>query len=213
MDPNNQVVRLIGQGMQADGEGRADDARALFEQAWDAATDDYEACLAAHYLARSQQTPEEVLQWNKVCLERADKSGDERVRAFYASMHLSLARAHTNVDDADQAREHYKLAADSLQHVPAGPHHEAARFAIARGLDSTSKSAALAELLGKLSARGDLLALGLLLPAYLRDLGTAEDRTALLMALQTVRVDRHLPEDEQEILARAVAEVTESAKG
>jgi len=48
MDPENPVVRLCVKGMQAESEGRAEAARALFRQAWDARGDDYEACVAAH---------------------------------------------------------------------------------------------------------------------------------------------------------------------
>ena len=53
MDPNNPVVQLCAQGMRAESEGRNTDARALFQQAWETATDDYGACVAAHYIARA----------------------------------------------------------------------------------------------------------------------------------------------------------------
>lgn len=55
-DPENVVVRLCAQGMQAEAEGRDAQARDLFLQAWEAAEDDYDACIAAHYLARHQPT-------------------------------------------------------------------------------------------------------------------------------------------------------------
>jgi hypothetical protein len=56
MDPNNPVVRLCAAGMAAEGEGRPADAKALFEQAWAESRDDFEACIAAHYVARHQAT-------------------------------------------------------------------------------------------------------------------------------------------------------------
>jgi hypothetical protein len=52
MDPNNPIVKLCAEGMRAEGDGRFDDARDLFMQAWSASQDDYEACVAAHYVAR-----------------------------------------------------------------------------------------------------------------------------------------------------------------
>jgi hypothetical protein len=64
MDLSNPVLKLCQEGMQAEAEGRLLDARALFEQAWAARTDDYDACVAAHYLARRQDDPAEVLRWN-----------------------------------------------------------------------------------------------------------------------------------------------------
>nr|BFF02017.1 hypothetical protein GCM10020241_36920 [Streptoalloteichus tenebrarius] len=42
MDPDNPVVRLCVQGMQAEAEGRDADARDLFQRAWETAGDDYE---------------------------------------------------------------------------------------------------------------------------------------------------------------------------
>lgn len=210
MDPNNPVVRLVGQGMQAETQGRAADARALFEQAWQVAADDYEACVAAHYVARHQETPEEVLRWNSLCLERADRVGDDRVRGFYPSLHLNLARAHSDLGAEDRAHEHYRLAAECIEDAPAGPYRDGIRYAVAAGLGSRSRSTALAELLAMLSARADLTALGLLLPAYLGDLGTMEDRMALLTAAQLVHAGRSLPEEEQAVLRQALADLVPS---
>jgi len=211
MDPNNPVVRLVGQGMQAETQGRAADARALFRQAWEVAADDYEACVAAHYVARHQETPEDVLRWNTLCLERADGVGDDRVRGFYPSLHLNLARAHADLGAEDRAHEHYRLAAECIEDAPIGPYRDGIRYAVAAGLGSRSSSASLADLLGKLSARADLTALGLLLPAYLGDLGTMEDRMALLAAARMVHAGRSLPDDEQTVLGQAIDELAPSS--
>jgi hypothetical protein len=211
VNPENPVVQLCAQGMQAETEGRASDAHGLFRQAWYAATDDYEACVAAHYLARHQSTPEDTLRWNKECLDRADRVGDERVRGFYPSLHLNMARAYEELGDRDAASKHFRDAAACLENAPAGPYRDGIRFAVAAGLRSTGDavpSSALAGLLARLCARADLTALGLLLPPYLGDLGTATDRIALLTALQMVHADRSLPDDEQAVLRRAIGELT-----
>ncbi|MFJ7210143.1 tetratricopeptide repeat protein [Amycolatopsis sp. NPDC098790] len=213
MDLDDAVVRLCAEGMQAEAAGRNDDAHALFRQAWDAATDDYGACVAAHYLARHQTTPEDVLRWNQECLERADRVGDERVRGFYPSLHLNLARAHEELGNPDRAREHYRQAAGRLEDAPAGPYRDGMRFTIAAALRPAPKDDdALTELLGKLCERKDFRALGVLLPAYLGDLGTAEDRTALLTAVQMVRLGQSLPEDEAALLAQAMGELTQAGR-
>ena len=86
MDPNNPVVQLCAAGMQAESEGRSADAKALFEQAWSESRDDFEACIAAHYVARHQPTPDDELDWNRKALERAELVGDDRVAEL-----LSLA--------------------------------------------------------------------------------------------------------------------------
>ncbi len=62
VDPENHVVRLCVRGMGAEARGEEDEARRLFLQAWDEATDDYEACIAAHYVARHQTTPQDTLR-------------------------------------------------------------------------------------------------------------------------------------------------------
>ncbi|MFD8491764.1 hypothetical protein [Amycolatopsis sp. NPDC059657] len=211
MEPGNPVVLLCGQGMQAEAEGRADDAHALFQQAWDAAADDYDACVAAHYLARHQKTPQDTLHWNQECLRRADLVGDERVSGFYPSLHLNMARAHEELGERAESHAHYRQAADRIQDTPAGPYQDGIRFAVAKGLRATGEPApdgALAELLAKLCARADLTALGLLLPSYLGDLGTAEDHAKLLTAVHMVHASRSLPEDEQALLRQAIAELT-----
>ncbi|TDV46861.1 hypothetical protein [Actinophytocola oryzae] len=210
MDLENPVVKLCAQGMQAESEGRGDDARALFSEAWDAATDDYEACVAAHYLARHQNTPEDTLRWNQECLERADRVGDERVRGFYPSLHLNIARAHEELGSPEKARTHFQHAAECLDDAPAGPYREGIRFAVAAGLRTSGllRSKALPELLDRLCARADLTALGLLLPPYLGDLGTPQDRIVLLTALQMVHANRSLPEEEQTVLRRAIDDLT-----
>lgn len=82
MDPNNAIVKLCSEGMKAESEGRIDDARSLFERAWEASTDDYEACIAAHYLARHQPDAESTFRWNEEALRRANAVEGDRVRGF-----------------------------------------------------------------------------------------------------------------------------------
>lgn len=55
-------------------------------------------------------------------------------------------------------------------------------------------------------------ALGLILPAYLADLGTEDDRVRLATALQMVHAARWLPEDEQHTLSKAISTLTSAVK-
>jgi hypothetical protein len=218
MNPDNPVVQLCSQGMQAEAEGRDTDARAAFEQAWKIATDDYEACVAAHYLARHQPTTHETLRWNQECLDRADRVGDDRVKGFYASLHLNMANAYRDLADPDQARRHFELAATHIDEVPDGQSADWARFAIAEGLRSVGKTEPqaaddlLKELLARFCARADLKALGLTVPAYLADLGTEDDRIRLLTALHMLHAARSLPEDEQNVLSKAITSLNTDAR-
>ena len=111
MDINNPVVRLCIAGTQAEFAGRLDDARGLYAQAWEAAHNDYEACIAAHYVARFQATPEDGLRWNLEALERARRVEDGSVEAFYPSLYLNLGRSHEALGNPAEARRYYGLAA------------------------------------------------------------------------------------------------------
>jgi len=111
MDINNPVIQLCIQGAQAEFEHRIDDARALYQQAWDLHADDYEACIAAHYMARFQETPEDILYWNQVALEHANDVGDDRVQDFYPSLYLNLGRSHEILENEEDAQKFYALAA------------------------------------------------------------------------------------------------------
>jgi hypothetical protein len=112
MDLNSRVVQLCLEGTRAEFEGRIDDARALYWQAWQEAKDDYEACVAAHYVARHQERPEDALCWNQEALMRADAVGDGRAQSFYPSLYLNLGQSHENLGNQSEASRYYALAAE-----------------------------------------------------------------------------------------------------
>jgi hypothetical protein len=111
-DLENPVVRLCVAVTQAEFAGRLDEARLLSWQAWQIASDDYEACIAAHYVARYQESYEECLHWNQVALEHAQEVNDSRVEAFFPSLYLSLGHAHENLGNQAVAQGYYDLAAE-----------------------------------------------------------------------------------------------------
>lgn len=112
MDLNNPVVKLCAEGTRAEFAGRTDDARNLFMQAWEASKDDYDACVAAHYVARYQTSPQDTLHWNQEALARADAVGDDRVRSFYPSLYLNMGHSHEVLGNQAEARRYYELAAE-----------------------------------------------------------------------------------------------------
>ena len=112
MDTDNPVVRLCTEGTRAEFEGRIDDALTLFRRAWETAKDDYDACIAAHYVARHQVNPQDTLRWNQEALARADAVGDDRVQSFYPSLYVNLGRSHEMLGNQAEAGRFYKLAAD-----------------------------------------------------------------------------------------------------
>lgn len=111
MDLNNPVVQLCVAGTQAEFQGRPEAARALYWQAWETARDDFEACIAAHYVARFQNDPQEVFRWNQEALNHADVIQDERVKEFYPSLYLNMGRSYELLGDLSEAKRYYDLAA------------------------------------------------------------------------------------------------------
>jgi hypothetical protein len=137
ISPENPIVKLCVEGMQAEAQGRHADAHLLFARAWESSMDDFEACIAAHYLARHQETPQEMLYWNRTALDRAAAVGDERVQEFYPSLYLNLGFSYETLGDQETARRYYHLAAadlPSVSHLPDTPYTATVRQAIANAL-------------------------------------------------------------------------------
>ena len=110
--PQSIAERLCIESTQAEFEGRLDDAYSLSMQAWVASSDDYDACISAHYMARYQTSPEESLRWNLEALARANLVKDERVQSFYASLYVNLGYAYETLGKREESEHFYKLAAD-----------------------------------------------------------------------------------------------------
>ena len=86
MNPDNPVIRLCASGMEAEGEGETERGRELFVEAWNVASDDYERCIAAHYIARHQSSLTETMLWNQRSLDHAKAVDDARVAGFYSRL-------------------------------------------------------------------------------------------------------------------------------
>ena len=112
MDTSNPVIQLCIEGTRAEFQHRLDDTRHHYQQAWDARTDDYEACIAAHYVARFQDSAEESLRWNQIALDHANAVKDERVKDFYPSLYLSLGHSFELTGNQHEAQRYYALAAE-----------------------------------------------------------------------------------------------------
>ncbi len=109
MDFSSRSVKLCIQGTQAEFERRLDDARALFAQAWDAAQDDYDRSIAAHYVAHLEPDVAVAHRWNLMALEYA--LADERANEFLGSLYVSLGGTAERLGDSDGAERYFAVAA------------------------------------------------------------------------------------------------------
>ena len=129
MDPSNPVVALCAQGMAVD--GTPTEALRLFEQAWAARRDDFDAAIAAHFLARHQSNAAATLHWNVLAVQHAEAVSDARCEELLPSLYLNLGDSHARLGQRELARAAAQRAAESLGGLPPGGYREF----VAMGID------------------------------------------------------------------------------
>ena len=120
-------------------EGIPAKARELFERAWAMRRDDYDASVAAHFLARQQATALDTLHWNAVALRHAEAVVDERAGPLFASLYLNLGDAQAKVGQVAAARESARRAAAHLDLLPVGGYREFVDLGIRRLMASINE--------------------------------------------------------------------------
>ena len=140
IDPGNPVVALCAAGMACD--GTREEALLLFERAWNERQDDYDAAIAAHYLARLQPTPLLTLEWNTRAVTHCERVNDERAAELRPSLYLNLADSLLAVGRHEEARAIAERAAESLPALPENGYRDFLARGIARLQDKLVGSTA-----------------------------------------------------------------------
>jgi hypothetical protein len=122
LDRSNPVVALCAEGMAIEGDANA--ARVLFEKAWEIRTDDCDAAVAAHFVARHQPTPELTLHWNALAVQHAIRLSDGRADALLASLYLNLGDSHRALGNLAEATLAAAKARDALQRLEVGGYRD-----------------------------------------------------------------------------------------
>jgi hypothetical protein len=122
IDPDNPVAKLCAAGMAVEGDPAA--AYPLFVQAWESRRDDYDASIAAHFLARHQPSPADTLHWNQVAAAHAEAVSDDRARPLLASLYLNLADSQLALGDRDDAASTLDRGIAALQFLPEDGYRE-----------------------------------------------------------------------------------------
>lgn len=134
-DPDNPVTRHCIAGMEAEGRGDPAAARAAFQSAWDASQDDFDRCVAAHYVARHQPDAEGTRRWNEAALRHADALGDDpRVGGLLPSLCLNLGHSLLLAGRGAEAAALFQRGHAALGSVPAGPYYDLVAGGLARAL-------------------------------------------------------------------------------
>ena len=135
MDPENAVVKLCVRGMEEEVRGNIQRAASLFAQAWSESSNDFESCIAAHYVARHQPTADLTFQWNQEAIDRAKRVSDGSADEFFASLYLNLGKSYEDLGSESQAQQLYQCAAEKLMAVPAGAYRDLVQAAIDRAFE------------------------------------------------------------------------------
>jgi tetratricopeptide (TPR) repeat protein len=109
-NPTNNVVKLCLQGMGMEENGKPGEASKFFLQAWNAATNDFEKFIAAHYVARHQKNVSDNLKWLETALQCALRINDDSVKSAFPSLYQNIARCYDDLNQSEKAKTHYELA-------------------------------------------------------------------------------------------------------
>lgn len=132
--PSNEIVRLCIQGMGLEQGGRLEEARAIFLQAWNEATDDHERFLAAHHVSRREEDAAGRLRWLETALRLARQLDDDSVRPAFPLLHSEIAECHERLNDVGAASKSRELAASSeTKPRDRGPFYHGTRAALRVG--------------------------------------------------------------------------------
>lgn len=132
--PNNQIVRLCLQGMRQEESGQPEEGRALFQQAWDEASDDHERLLAAYHVARGKADAGQQLEWLEAALQLALRLDQAATQAAVPFLYEEIAQRHEQLGDRDAA-DRCRALVDSRPQAPLdpGPFYHGTRADLAVG--------------------------------------------------------------------------------
>lgn len=136
-DPQNKVVQLCAEGMDAEGRGATTEASGLFCEAWHIAAGNLEKFIAAHYVARHQLTTAKKLEWDELALNHALNIEGDEIKSALPSLYLNIAKCHEDLNNPEQAIIHYQAALSFTHFLPDDGYGNMIRRGISTGLERT----------------------------------------------------------------------------
>jgi len=128
---DSPVVELCARGMETGGK----EGDALFAEAWEQATTDIEKAIAAHYVARSQQSAADKLSWDETALAHALEADQSLIGGFYPSLHLNIAKGYEDLGQTETAMAHYLAASRHAAQLPDDGYSNLIRGGIQNGIE------------------------------------------------------------------------------
>lgn len=139
-DPNNKIIKLCAEGMNLEGQGKPAEALALFSQAWDEASNNFEKFTAAHYVARHQTSVADKLDWDERALQLALKIDDSDIKKSLPSLYLNVAKGYEDLGDAQKAKENYETALSFANNLEDDSYGKMIKGGIKNGLERLANS-------------------------------------------------------------------------
>jgi rifampin ADP-ribosylating transferase len=109
-DPKNNIIKLCMIGMGLNDSGKVEEAKAMFQKAFEEAADDYEKFIAAYHLAKQQENITEKLRLLMISLQCAQNINDDNVKSAYKALYENIAKCYEELNDFDNAKRNYELA-------------------------------------------------------------------------------------------------------
>lgn len=81
----------------------------MFMQAWNEAESFFDKSVAAHYVARRQESVEEKLKWDETALKLATQCDGQNARALLPSLYLNVGKGYEDLSRMETALEHYQM--------------------------------------------------------------------------------------------------------
>lgn len=132
--PFNPVVKLCLQAMELEDKNQPGQAKEIFLQGWNEATNDFEKFLTAHYVARHQGIVADKLHWLETALQFALKVNNNAVNSALPSLYLNIAKCYEDLGNAGKAKANADLAM-SYKHNPSdkGPFYHGTKAHLQTG--------------------------------------------------------------------------------
>ncbi|MFW0783851.1 hypothetical protein AAFP35_04970 [Gordonia sp. CPCC 206044] len=199
----DDVLELCQRGVSAESVGLFADAAAAYRNAWDAAEEPFEQCVAAYHLARTQSSADKRLEWSQSALDFALACDPGSVRDLLPTVQVAAAAAARDSGQSDTAQRWYREAAELVRNSPA---HDgsALRAAIADGLSATAPTHPITDKLREFGYKREYHALNTLLPAYVASVIDGRD-DSIARAAATLAQESGIAPDQERSLATAIA--------
>lgn len=131
----SDVAKVVGRARKLRDSGRRDEAKEILTDALATVIgegDRFLACYITHDLGHAEVDVHAQLRWHLEALAHADSVGDDRVRGFYASLHLNLAQTYHVLGDHARATAHLSLAEPALAEAQQGTYRDGLEASLTR---------------------------------------------------------------------------------